>query len=553
MELIRFAPVLLALLQGCASPIMAIDAPGFKVGLSSAPTTEPKSMEEAIQKLNHVRAKYYEGVLDQVDHTQNSVTGLILLGTAITAMAAAKVHRDAVLGASLIGGAGYALTQTQLDARRLQILTEGIKALDCAREASLPADLGDERRAEVDGAYKDLVAQRNRVKSDRDVLEAEANSPLYAMDPKITAPARELVRQADLALVDAGKAIDGVQALLKAARGDELSLATNRISTRVLEATRDITVNPASVRQMVAGIGGFAAMFAPGAGFESSLGDALGKYNKGKPKAQAGVDTTRLDAAAQTLANDLALLGKLRARVTDLTSGVSVSAVSAALKKCDVTSVLVPLTFSPPTLELDEKKTNAKGFTVNGGSPPYEVTLLDQAEGLSTSFNGGLSDTVHVKATDRTPAGEYHIRVQDGSTPRLSQLMKVRVGPDQPAADVVGAGSGAGVEADPGAAPASVSQQDLAKAWGTFAASLKGHKGSHKGVSYRVEQIELVPKGAMVRIKCDKPAALPVADVREKLALAADKSAVEVLRSAGALDKGSSQLDLSKNATCIKA
>ena len=104
-----------AMLAGCANPILKIDAPGYSVSASKAPTDEPKSMAEAIQKLNHVRAKYYEAILDQTGQTQNATTGLVWLGSIIAAMAIGKVHRDAIVGAALVGGTTYGLSRSYLD------------------------------------------------------------------------------------------------------------------------------------------------------------------------------------------------------------------------------------------------------------------------------------------------------------------------------------------------------------------------------------------------------------------------------------------------------
>ena len=152
-----------ALLTGCASPIMHIKVSGYSVAQSPVPSAAPQNMGEAVAKLEYFRATYYEAIVNRAQTQQNTTTGLVWLGTAVAAMAAGTVHRDAILGVTLIGGTSYGLSSTQLDARHVQVWNQGIKALNCAKNAALPMDIGSRRHADLEDAITQLSAQRATV------------------------------------------------------------------------------------------------------------------------------------------------------------------------------------------------------------------------------------------------------------------------------------------------------------------------------------------------------------------------------------------------------
>lgn len=545
--------VVAAVLSGCANPILRIEAPGYSVDASKAPIHEPESMGEAIQKLNHLRAKYYEAILYQTGQTQDATTGLVWLGTAIAGMALGNVHRDVVVGASLIGGTTYGLSRAQLDARRILVWTEGIKALDCAKEASLPLDIGTARREQLELARAALAESRTRVKSARDKVQTEVDN-LATTPSDLTRRGQEAVSKTDAALAEADKTQAAALDLLQASRGGELSVTVDRIHTKVTEVMGSILVDISSVKQMVAGLGGFASIFAPGAGIESTLGGAFTNYAKASPVLGAQADVAAaLNNAMSMLKREMDMLLAAQARVSGLLSEVNLPAISAALKKCDVTGVATLMLLAPSTLNFDEKGAATKGFAISGGTPPYVVTMLDAApDGLSLLFSGGFADTAQVKSTASVPAGEYRMLVADSGTVKRSQQLVVQVAPKSVGAAPAGGGSASTPATDlPIATPTATGAQ---KAWDALIAAMKkpGFTKVLKGVKFSVESATLAGSRLQVKLKCDKPdAGLPVKDVRELLATA-NKVAVKQLKDLNALDGDFTQIDLTSSGSCVK-
>ena len=535
--------VVAAMLSGCANPILRIEAPGYSVDASKAPVREPESMSEATQKLNHFRAKYYEAILSQTGQTQDTTTGLVWLGTIIAGMAAGNVHRDVILGASLIGGTTYGLSRIQLDVRRVQVWTEGIKALDCAKEAALPLDIGAARREQLEQARAALAEARVNVKSARDKVQTEVDK-LIRTPSDLTKLGQDAVSKTDAALTEADKTQAAALDLLQASRGGELSVTVDRIHTKVTEVMGSILLDISSVKQMVAGLGGFASIFAPGAGIESTLEGAFSNYAKAKSVGAQGVVTDALNNAMSTLEREMAILVAAQARVSGLLGEVKLPAVSAALKKCDVAGVATPIALAPSTLNFDEKGAATRGFVITGGTSPYVVTMLDSApDGLSLLFSGGFADTAQVKSTAIVPAGEYRVLVADSGAVKRSQQLVARVTPK--------AANGALPTDAPVGTPTAAGTQ---KAWDALMSAMKkpGFSKELKGVKFSVESASLSGGRLQVKLKCDKSdAGLPVKDVRELLATA-DKDAVIQLKASNALDGDFTQIDLSPNGSCIK-
>jgi hypothetical protein len=547
------------LLSGCANPILRIDGPGYSVANSAALSREPASMADAVQKLNHLRARYYEAILDQTGLTQNATTGLVWLGAAVAGMAAGNVSSDAILGASLIGGTSYGLARTQLDARRIQVWTEGMKALDCAKEAALPLDLGEARRSQLETALAALGAQRIATQQARNQVQA-ALDDLVKTPSDVTASAQAMVARTDTALVEADKTQEAALDLLQASRGGELSSTVDRIHTKVTEVMGSIAVDISSVKQMVGGIGGFAAIFAPGAGIEGLLAGGYEdfKTKNAKPKlgAEAGI-TDALDKAMAALDLEIKRLVVAQGRVSGLLKNVNLAGVAAALKKCDVAGVATPLQLTPAVLRFAVKGAAPQGFEISGGTPPYVVTpLAALPDGVSLQFSGGLADTAAVKVDAQAPDGELRLRVSDSGTSKRSQQLVVQVGsvgaaggvPPPPAAAASAAPGGA---VAPAAAAATAA---TTQAWGALvnAMTQSGFSKSLKGVTFSVAKASLVDGRLLVTLRCDRQdIALPAADVRERLSTA-DKKAVVALQAAQALDANFSQIDLTPSAPCVK-
>jgi len=518
--------------------MLKVDTAGFSTSKEAAAKPEPRSMEESIAKLNLLRATYYEAITDQVGQSQNAVTGLVWLGTAIAGMAAGNTHRDAILGTALIGGTTYGLTRTQLDARRLDIWLSGMEALDCAKEASLPMDIGADRVAEIKVSIAAVKGAQAAVNTAIQMVR-ESASKAQKGDTTVQ-PALEAAAKAEHAVENARVAVAAALSLLDATRGGELSVAVDRIHTGVTKAMKDIAVDPSSIKQLVAGIGGFAEVLAPGTGIAALTSGALGKYSKAKAEAQSDqlpISTeiadsmTRLDQATKSLATAQTALSALN-------SDVKVSQVAAALKKCGVTPPSTALVLTPSVLLFDQGATATKGFMIAGGSMPYEISALDVLpDGMAPIFRGGLADTAQVKVGDKVPAGEYHILISDSKGKK--QLLTVTV-----------AGKLAANATAKSGRPA---QNEVTQAWEELKAAITkpGFSGQIGAVTFTVESAEIGGNKLNVKLKCSKvDAGLDVVKVREKLA-AADQRAKDVLTRAGEFDDNFNKIDLSASGACV--
>jgi hypothetical protein len=453
-------------------------------------------------------------------------------------LAAADAHRDAILGASLLGGTTYGLMRTQIDARRLEVWSNGLEALDCAREASLPLDLEPDRREQLKEARKELAVQRlavqNAIQNVRNAI-----APL-AKIPDVTASASTVVEKAQAALAEADRTQAAAIDLLEASRGRELSAAVDRVHTGVTKAMRDIAVDPKSIKPLIAGLGGFAEVFAPGSGIEGALLSALANY---KPPAtgagaHAGVDLEPLDASVQDLQTHASALADALARTRALVKDVDVAQIATALKKCGVAGVVAPLTLEPATLPFASP--GSKGFEIKGGTPPYEVKPLDLLpEGLTPVFSGGLADMAQVKVAAGVPEGEYRLRVADSSPVTRTQQLLVSVS---------GSGGTGGGNETP---PATATKTDTA--WTALLAAIQKTGFSFKvgATVLQVSQATRTSSGLKVTVTCSPAnAKVPVADVRDKLA-AANPDAQNELKAAGALDADATQIVVSGSSNCV--
>jgi hypothetical protein len=546
------ATAVAVLLSGCANPILRVDGPGYSSASSAALNREPASMADAVQKLNHLRARYYEAILEQTGTTQNATAGLVWLGAAVAGMAAGSVPSDAILGAALIGGTTYGLARTQLDGRRIQVWTEGMKALDCAKEAALPLDLGDARRTQLEDARAALGVQRIATQQARNTVQAELDR-LVKTPSAATASAQAMVARTDAALAEADKTQDAALDLLQASRGGELSSTVDRIHTKVTEVMGSIAVDISAVKQMVGGIGGFAAIFAPGAGIEGLLAGGLQDFKKAKTGlgAEAGISDA-LDNAMTALDQETRRLVAAQGRVSGLLMNGNLAGVAAALKKCDVAGVATPLQLTPAVLRFGVKGAAPQGFEISGGTPPYVVAPLgDLPDGVSLQFSGGLADTAAVKVGTSAPDGELRLRVSDSGTSKRSQQLVVQVGPVGGAAGVPPPPAGAASAVPVNLAPTPSTTQ----AWNALVSAMSrpGFSKSLKGVKFSVANARLIDGRLQVRLQCDRQdIPLPAADVRELLTTA-DKGAVAALLAAQALDANFNQIDLTPSAPCVKS
>lgn len=432
------------LLAGCAgAPLVDIKAPGQSL-LHSGDQFEPTmTLTDARRYLMRVRGTYRDAMATQTSTTQYMGSALIGLGALVTGLAAGQAHRDAILGASLIGGTSFAIGSLTLDQRRVLAFDAGIRALDCANAAVIPLDLDSSARADFKAAGKDLAAAIDAARSSgakvRTQVDALANPEL----PQVLAAGKALAAL-DGAMVEAEKARKSAYKLAGDMReaGQRLQSTVNEISAKVDGVIVKTVPDLSAVQQAVGGLGGFASAFAPGAELEKGIADALGKYKvaqaadqaaSGTPKANSGgfntaqqTELKALDAAMAALDAAGKKLQAAAARVNSLVGSIDSTAVAVALKACNVADVILALALEPAALTLDS--TLARGFAISGGTKPYTVRLLDGAvDGLNINFGGGFADSAQVGASASVPNGSYRVLVSDSAGTRNSKALVVSV------------------------------------------------------------------------------------------------------------------------------
>jgi hypothetical protein len=477
---IASAAMVALLLAGCAgAPLVDIKAPGQSLLQSGDQSTPAMTLTEARRYLFQVRATYREAIATQTNTTQFMGSALIGLGALITGLAAGQARRDAILGASLIGGTSFAIGSLTLDQRRVLALDAGIRALDCANAAVIPLDLDSSARVEIKVAGEALAAAIAAARLAGAKVRTQADALASPDLPQVLAAAKALV-VLDGALVEADKARKNATKLAGDMReaGQRLQATVNEVAAKVDGVIIKTVPDLSAVQQAVGGLGGFASAFAPGAGLDKGIADSFGKYQKaqaadiaasGTPKANSGgfgskqaTDLKALDTAVAELDAVGKRLQSAAAHVNDLVGSIDSAAVATALKSCNVADVILPLTLEPAALTLDNAL--ARGFAISGGTKPYTVRLLDgSVDGLNINFAGGFADSAQIGAGATVPNGSYRVLISDSAGTRNSKALVVAVDRAASAPATTAAPDNPAPTAAPDAAAVSAALSDLAR------------------------------------------------------------------------------------------
>jgi hypothetical protein len=517
---------LAAVLAGCAgNPIVAIDKPGLTAHAGTGSGgAQAEDLAGARQFALYVRGRYRDEMSAQAQQSQWLNSGLVLLGTAVLGLAAGDAHRDAILGTSLLGGTAFALGSMNLDRRRLMVLSAGIGAIDCATGAVVALDIGAERSRALRDNLAALRSIIDAAQPELQTLKTEINRFGGDTRPEIAA-ARAVAEAATKALKSAesahraGHKLDGSLSTA----GRQLQQTVVEITRKVDQAMVDTLVDISAVPQIVAGLGGFAAAFAPGAGIDTQFADSLGSFNaktKADP-AKSGsesADLAGLIEAVTRLEGSTARLKTLTNAVRDEVARVDTAQVGAAtqaLKACNVAAPAAALAVKPEALSVAAGGTS--GFVISGGTRPYSVRLLDGApEGLSVVFDGGFTDVAHVRlAAGSTATGSVLLLVGDSASPRVTEQVQLTLNPA--GTTVVNP-----TDARTGSVPAPATLAELVTALGS-----KPVEGASNQVTVRLKSARLADDGQRVdlAVSCEPsvPAKkLPEADVKALLLEADD-------------------------------
>lgn len=426
-------------LAGCANPILTINAPGYLPAKSNAPDSEPGSMTQSLEKLNHVRAAYYEAIRYQSQQSQDATTGLVWLGTALAGAAYGGVHRDVLFYPAITGGTTYGLARTQLDARRLQIWTEGIKALDCAKSASLPLNVSSDFRHALKQGLNLLQTDQSKLLNEASKMSRVLSRERVTLPEDARKEYDALLQKVGNSNIELSRSVAAGHALLHASNGGELSVTVDKIHTKVVEASNNIAVDITAVKQLVAGLGGFASLLMPGSAIEADVSNLFKSRptavnwtlnSNVLPPSLTDTPTPELVAAKEDLIRALESAQASQIAVNSLVQSVDIVAITNALRTCDVSNVSFAMTVAPESLTFTFTKGTYKGVEITGGTSPYDVAMLDAVpEGLSWTFNTSDGRTFKVITTDKTPVGTYTLRVRDGGQRQQTKSLIVKVVP----------------------------------------------------------------------------------------------------------------------------
>jgi|GEM_PF-6283256 len=431
-----------ACLTGCAgAPLIDVAQPGFTRTQDGG--DQPTTLANARKALFQLRGAYRDAMAEQLKVTQTSGAGLVALGAAVAGLAAGNAHKDAILGASLLGGTAYAVGNLTLDRRRVLAFDAGIRALDCAHAAVIPLDLGAERLGALQKANASLKRTRSELETSSLALRKLAGllQSESLLDPTSSAALRALLAQIDTALESSEKTRKAAARLTEDTReiGARLQNTVNTIAARVDGFIAQTVPDLTAVPQAIAGLGGFAAAFAPGAGIDKTLAESM-KETANALKANSAIgDAPKQDAQLKTAMTEAStLVDKLSVAndaVIELLGAVDGTAVVGALKACNVADVTLPLSLEPAALLVDAKGGPGKGFAIRGGTKPYMVRWLDAAaDGLSLSFTGGFADLAQVSAGKEVPSGGYRLQVSDAAGGSIQLVVTVNGKQPSPAA-----------------------------------------------------------------------------------------------------------------------
>ena len=328
------------------------------------------SMPDAMAFLDKGRNAYRGAVADQMRDEANLANGLLVTGALVTALAVGKVHRDAIIGTSLIGGTAYGLGSLNLKRHRVLTYLAGIDALNCSERAVLPfaisaMDLSAIVKAidELDASRTGLINAINTAKATRDARKKTDGLDSPLIDG--TVPNAELAQQAADTTIKAGRQYSASAS--RAAR--ELVAAVNRIDAAVVRAQIDATPDLSAVPGLISGLAGMAGSFAPGSGIETLVGDALKKSITAKSGAKI------IDDANDGLLRAMQDTAQKNATASSLLAGRAMPWPEDAFKDCGVAQVVAPLAVAPTSLTFTVGVDGKRLVDISGGVKPFFVEI----------------------------------------------------------------------------------------------------------------------------------------------------------------------------------
>ena len=449
---LRRGLLLLAVLGqvGCAGP---------QVARWSAPSGGPKpqatNLDGGRAYADAARAAYHQAVVD-FGQSQAELSNLLLgTGALATALAVAKVHRDVLTGTAFLGGTAYGWGSMNLSKQRSLIYLAGVDAVNCAKRAVAPLSMTTVEQQGLDDALALQEGALRALDSSRAALRRATPAQLGDKDKAAV----------DAALAASAAALEAAQRLQLAGRqlarnarsaSEQLIQAVDRIDATILRATLDTLPDLSSVAKVVGGLSGFAASFAPGAGIDTTINNALAERGKAAGvKAQSGLTGGADPAAAGTndvlvkavdalaIATDSLLAAS--ASVQSRLAGHESALVADALKDCGIAELAFPLRGSSDRIAFAGGAAATKTVVISGGTKPYVVELQDSVvDGLAIKAPAPFESRVQVSISAAVkPPQTFSLLVMDSSNPMKTLVLPIEVGVAAPKSE-----SGASAKTD---------------------------------------------------------------------------------------------------------
>jgi hypothetical protein len=341
------------------------------------------TLSEARTYAQRARGAYVQALDSEVSAQSNLGNTLIGVGTLTAGLAAFKAHRDAVIGAALLGGSGYAFGQWNISRQRQLVYIAGMDAINCAVAAANPFDASDEDRRTLRDALGALETELTQYGSGIDAVTAEAATlPQDDTTADERAGAAAAVAAANK-LADDGRQVlaGGRQAVVKLHRiGGELIAAVDRIGNAVNRAVLETIPDLAAIPKVVGALGTYAGHFAPSAALDTHIQQRFAAYaptsagtgDRSIRKPRAAEPSQRLATAISTLQAASTRLGAKITIARSLAMAYDAPPAGTALANCGVT-ISFPLAASPASLTLKGKVEQTYTIVLRGGTKPYSV------------------------------------------------------------------------------------------------------------------------------------------------------------------------------------
>lgn len=436
-----------AFLHGCAvNPLVRWDPPPASPG-APAMTLDPGKAYAA-----RARAAYQQKIYQQVGLSTDLSSGMITLGAIVAALAAGKAHRDAILGATLIGGTAFTLGTWNLDKRRLLVYQGAVAGFNCAERAVSPLNMSATELDDLRDQLQALIDASADANAAIGATEAALNAWIAAVpnaDKTLVAQYTAAIAAAEQVLVAAGQAQASGYALHYQARRapDRLIEAVRKIDQEADAALMETLGDLNKVPTVIAGLAGAAGSIAPGSGVGQLFTDALknavptgsaadegeneglsGQPGKAAPRKRVAVPPAALRTAAANMQSAVRALVVASTHVQAHLSAYSAALQSDTLADCGLGAINFAMSLDPAKLVVTNK---AGTYTVSirGGKPPYAVRQngADVAgitakgpDRMGASFDVKIEGTVEDKAI-------ANFNVVDSSDPNKSVPFAVEV------------------------------------------------------------------------------------------------------------------------------